>query len=124
MARPSPYSEQTRTAIVDAAVGERKSGKSWNDALDAAKKAGYKGKLQYLVKMVRGSGAGGIRTRGRKRGRPAGKPVHRAMNNVRAGGLGSIENIVNSMVEERLKKTINSAVSALEQATRELKRLS
>jgi hypothetical protein len=74
--------------------------------------------------MVRGSGAGGIRTRGRKRGRPAGKPVHRAMNNVRAGGLGSIENIVNSMVEERLKKTINSAVSALEQATRELKRLS
>jgi hypothetical protein len=37
MARPSPYSEQTRTAIVDAAVGERKSGKSWNDALDAAK---------------------------------------------------------------------------------------
>lgn len=122
MARPSPYDEQTRTAIVTAAVGARKGGKSWNDALDAAKEAGYKGKLQYLVKMVRGSGAGGIRTRGRKRGRPAGKTAAKATNG-RTAGLGSIESIVNTMVEERIRKSIDSAVSALEGATRELKRL-
>jgi hypothetical protein len=121
MARPSPYDAKTRQAIIDAAVGARSGGKKWSDAYEAAKGEGYKGGLQYLMKMIRGSGASGGGKRGRRRGRkPGPRPGARATT---GSGLGSIEAIVNRMVEARLQSSVRKAVAALERAAAELRKL-
>ena len=124
MARPSPYDEKTRQAIIDAAVGARKEGLKWSDALKAAEAQGYKGGPQYLVKLIRSAGALPAGRRrggrpGRKPGRRPGRPAGAAAGN----GLNSIESIVERMVEARVKSTVAKAVAALERATDELRKL-
>jgi hypothetical protein len=117
MARPSPYDDKTKQAIIHAALKARAEGRKWNEAYEAAKGEGYKGGLQYLVKMIRGSGASG--KRGRRRGR---KPGPRPGASPGAG-LGSINSIVDRMVESRVQAAIKKAVVALERAAHELKKL-
>jgi hypothetical protein len=46
------YDQETRTAIVEAALAQRKAGKPWADALAAAQAAGFRGKLPRLVRFV------------------------------------------------------------------------
>ncbi len=65
MARPSPYSNEQRSAIIQAAIAAKKDGK-WADGLEAAKGAGFKGGLPYLMKMIRGPGK--PKAAGRQRG--------------------------------------------------------
>ena len=125
MARPSPYDDKTKQAIIHAALNARAEGKKWNEAYEAAKGEGFKGGLQYLVKMIRGSGASG--KRGRRRGRTPG-PRASAPSKARAragasAGLGSINSIVARMVESRVQAAIKKAVAALKRAAHELKKL-
>src|SRR5476651_784434 len=99
--RKSPYDAETKAAILKAAADARGAGKSWADALDAAKAVGYKGSLQYLMKTARDSGAVKVKARRKRRktsaapavkvakrgpGRPA--KVAAAAN---AAGFGDIE---------------------------------
>ena len=49
MPRPSPYTPEQKTAILDAVKAAREVGK-WPDALKAAEEAGHKGGFQYLMK--------------------------------------------------------------------------
>lgn len=116
MARPSPYDEATRAAIIEAAVAARKDGKKWGEAFSAAQECGYKGGQQYLVKMIRGSVSGVIKSR-KRRGKP-GRPAK-----VAGSGLGSIQSIVDSMVEARISTVLDGAIAALEGAAKELKSL-
>jgi hypothetical protein len=122
MARPSPYDDKTKQAIIHAALNARAEGKKWGEAYEAAKGEGFKGGLQYLVKMIRGSGAKGAR-RGRRPGRKPGPRAGRPAASVGGAGLGSIETIVNRMVEARVGAAVSKAVAALERAAQELKRL-
>ena len=118
MARPSPYDEQTKQAIIEAAVSARKEGLKWNEAFSAAQEKGYKGGLQYLVKLIRSTGAAPTgKRRGRKPGRPAatakvkagkrgpGRPSKKSAS-TGGPGLNSIETIVDRMVEARVQKTV------------------
>ena len=126
MARPSPYDDKTKAAIIQAAVDARKDGKQWGDALSAAKEAGYTGGQQYLVKMIRGSGASGaIKPRGKGRGKlgrlvgtKRGRP-----GKTHGSGLGSIQTIVDKMVAARIATVLNEAVATLESAAKDLRAL-
>ena len=129
--RKSPYDAETKAAILKAAADARGAGKSWAEALDAAKAAGYKGSLQYLVKMARGSGA--VKVKGRRKrqnasvapavkkakGKP-GRPAKVARANNAGAGLGDIEKIVAAMVEARVGAAVNQAIAALENVIGEL----
>ena len=146
MPRPSPYTEAQKAAILDAVKSGRKAGKKWPEIHAAATEAGYKGGLQYLMKLA--SNAGAVRgRRGRKvgtavkvataaaakgkRGRPKGsKNVKRAPGRPKAVaaagngvGLGAIDKIVAQMVEQRVGVAVTKAVEALEAAARELSAL-
>ena len=130
MARPSPYDDQTKAAIIQAAVDARKEGKQWGEALSAAKNAGYKGGQQYLVKMIRGSGASGaIKARGKRRGKPGrpsgakrrGRPAK--ATKAAGSGLGAIQGIVDKMVAARIATVLQEAVATLESAAKELNAL-
>ena len=51
--KPKRYEPQVKAAIIAAVHEARKSGQKWTDALEAAKKAGYKGTEGGLVQFVR-----------------------------------------------------------------------
>ena len=141
MPRPSPYTDKQKSAILEAVKAGRKSGKKWPEIHAAATEAGFKGGLQYLMKMARKSGAvRGRRRRGkpaaaattakRKPGRPMGSKnaVKRGPGRPRAvavagngAGLAGIEAIVERMVEQRVGAKIGAAVRALEIAAGELR---
>lgn len=54
MPRPSPYTAEQKTSIIEAAIAAKAAG-NWNDALSAAKDAGYTGKVAYLKLLIRGT---------------------------------------------------------------------
>ena len=131
MARPSPYDDKQKAAILAAVASGRKSGKKWPEVLKAAEAEGYKGGLAYLMKLSRAPGAiKGRRRRGRV-GRPKG-----SRNAVKRGpgwpkgaastsgvGLSQIDAIVAGMVEQRVRSAIGQAIKALDLAAETLKKL-
>ncbi len=146
MPRTSPYTDEQKSAIIEAVKTARKTG-SWPDALKAAKDAGYKGQLQYLMKFAGGKkqqksskavkpaapGKAEAPVAAKKKaGRPKGsknavkkgpgrpKGAATAMN---VAGLDGIEAIVSRMVEQQVGAKIGAAVKALEQTVEELKTL-
>jgi len=118
MARPSPYTEGQKTAILDAVKAARKTG-TWPDALKAAKEAGFKGKLPYLMKFA----GGGTRKGKRRMGRPKGSKTPPAAAIRNGSGLGAIDQIVERMVEQRVGVAVSRAVASLERAAKALKSL-
>ena len=96
------YDEATKTAIVSAALEARKAGKKWAEALQAAKEAGYRGKLISLVGFVKSPGQVG-----RKPGRPAKKAQAE-------GGLESIQEVIERLVKERVRAALDKAIGELE----------
>jgi len=136
MARPSPYTGAQKAKILEAVKTGRKTGKKWTEILEATKAEGYKGGLQYLMKMARKGGA--VRGRrkakaapakGKKIGRPKGSKnaVKRgpgrpkASVSAKGAGLGAIDNIVSKMVEARVAAAISKAIASLEHAAKALK---
>ena len=126
--RKSQYDAETKAAIIKATADARSAGKTWADALVAAKGAGYKGSLPYLMKTAQSSGAVKVRRRRRRKvvqpvvakrgpGRPAKKMGSNGM------GLGAIDRIVEQMVESRVSVAMKRAVVALEKAAAELRSL-
>ena len=141
MPRPSPYSAKQKSAILEAVKSGRKAGKKWSEIFETAKAEGFKGGLQYLVKMSRSAGAVRRRRKSSVATAPAataakrgpGRPkasknaVKRGPGRPRAAavagngsGLAGIEAIVKRMVEQRVRATVERAVRALEAAKGEL----
>ena len=98
------YDEATRSAIVNAAIGARKSGKKWPEALKAAKRAGYRGGLIALTGFV---------TRAGKTARKPGRPARKAQA---VGGLEPIQEIIERLVKERVRAALDRAITELERA--------
>lgn len=139
MPRRSPYTEEQKVNILEAVKSGGKAEKTWPEILIAATEVGYRGGLHYLMKMA--SNAGAVR-RKRKSGKVA-KPVvvakgkrgrpRESKNSVKRGaripnvaagtGLGEIDKIVATMVEQRVAKAISRAVASVEQATNALRNL-
>jgi hypothetical protein len=144
--RQSQYSDEQKSAFIDAVKNGRKADASWSEILEATKTQGYKGSLPYLKILAAKGGAlntrrdklrktlkslpylkkmgmyTGFETEPKKRGRPKGsKNAKSAASN--GAGLGDIERIVAGMVETRVKASIGQAIKALETAARELQSL-
>jgi len=96
------YDEATRATIVSAALGARKTGKKWPEALQAAKAAGYRGGLIALTGFVTRAGK-----MARKPGRPAGQG---------ARGLEPIQEIIERLVKERVRAALDRAIGELRKA--------
>lgn len=97
------YKPELKAKIISAAKEARSAGKSWNDAHNAAKEAGYKGSLNGLAAMVTKAG-GKVKVKG-KRGRKAGKRTYAKSD--------PITKFVNQMVEQKLKERVKAAIRAL-----------
>jgi hypothetical protein len=106
------YNSKTKAAIINAAVKARRQKKTWLEAFEAAKKAGYAGSLQGITKMIRAlrlkgelKGKKGVfRRRGRRGRKPGG------------GKVSSIETMVAGLVKARVRAVLDSALSALQKA--------
>ena len=126
--RKSQYDPETKAAIIKATADARSAGKTWADALDAAKSAGFKGSLPYLMKTAQTSGAVKVRRMRRRKagaltsakGKP-GRPAKKVGLN--GSGLGAIDTIVEQMVESRVSAAMKRAVVTLEKAAAELRSL-
>jgi hypothetical protein len=114
------YNPKTKAAILEAATAARRARKTWKQAFEAAKEAGYTGSVQALVKMMRAAG----KVRGR-RGRKAGRGPVAALVLVKRGpgrpakataGLGSIESMINKLVKEQVNGALDKAIAVLEKA--------
>ena len=126
--RKSQYDAETKAAIIKATADARSAGKTWAEALEAAKGAGYKGSLPYLMKTAQTSGTVKVRRRRRRKagpltvakpgpGRPAKAP------GLNGTGLGAIDRIVEQMVESRVSVAMKRAITTLEKAATELRSL-
>jgi len=101
------YDPKTKAAIVEAALAARKAGKTWAEAFQAGKEAGYNGSRLGLEQMVR-KASGKVPGR---RGRPA-----RAQAPEAAGGIPSVEALVEKIVEDRVRAVLDKAIADLKRA--------
>ena len=110
MPRVSPYSDDQKAAIIKAAKQAQRKG-SWQDGLKAAKEAGYKGGLPYLMKL-----AGGGKRRGRPKASSKSKIARVAAPSVNGNSMADIEKIVAAEVSRRLNAAKGAAIAALTSA--------
>jgi hypothetical protein len=112
VAKRTAYDAATKTAILEAAQGARKEGKTWKQAHEAATAAGYKGGEVSLMLFVRGQnkGAKPAGRRGRKPGRKPGRPAGTSA----PSGLSGIEAMIGQEVQKRMRSTIEGIISQLQ----------
>ena len=117
------YAKEIKAAFLSAAISARGQGKTWNEALAAAKEAGYTGSRQGIVKMIRstreakGKAAGRRRKRvGRPRGKRLGRPpgVRKAV--VGGGHYEPIQTMIDQLVKERVRGVLDRAIAELQKA--------
>lgn len=101
------YDETTKAAIVKAVADARNAGKKWPEALKAATAAGYRGGLVPLTLFVKRAGITAQKRRI--------VPQHRAVA-LTVGGLKSIEQMVERLVQERVHAALDRAISELKKA--------
>lgn len=105
------YDAETKSTILKVVSQARKSGRTWAQAHEAAKKLGYKGGLASLILFA------GRKSSGRGPGRPKGSTTKAKLVRTTLGGdLSEIDSIVARSVQTR----VNAAARA---AIRELKKL-
>jgi len=110
MPRVSPYSDEQKSAIIKSAKKAQRKG-NWQDGLKAAKDAGYKGGLGYLMKLV-----GGGKRRGRPKGSNKAKVASAVAPSVNGSSMAQIEKIVADEVSRRLNAAKGAAIAALTSA--------
>ena len=130
------YDPKVRAAFIAAAKAARIEGKPWAEVFTAAKKAGYTGTLQGIVKLLRDVAKKtgepvGIKWRKRKAGRKAAAvaakvaaaatPVTRGPGRPRKNatpvpaGNGSIEQMVAQLVSVRVRAALDEAIAVLQE---------
>jgi hypothetical protein len=111
------YDEATKASIMKAAADARAAGKTWNDAHDSAKAAGYQGSTQGIIKLLRASGKRKAKT-GRKPGRPVGSGKRKMKRKGRgpakvkhvAAPVASQSDDIAAMIEKLVKSRLNAAL--------------
>ena len=126
-----------KAAIIEAASNAREAGKSWPEALEAAKKAGYAGSLLGIARMIQSAQEKAVETAiSAKRGpgrppksatpakRGPGRPPKTAIPAKRGpgrppktqtSGLSGIEAMIENVVKERVSEAIERAIEVLQQ---------
>ena len=102
------YDPQTKAAIVAAALAARKDGKTWAEAFQAGKEAGYSGSLAGLEQMVR-------KASGKEPGR-RGRPPAKARAPEAPGGISSVEALIEKIVKDRVRAALDRAIAGLKRA--------
>ena len=109
------YDPKAKSAIIKAALKARRQKKTWLEAFEAAKQAGYSGSLQGITKMIRALRLKGklklrkaVNGRRGRRGRRGRKPG--------SGGVSSIEAMVASLVKVRVRAVLDSTIAELQKA--------
>lgn len=126
------YSDDERTAILEAVRNARKKKIKWPDILPLAKVQGFKGALGALQAFTAkgklrgrkvGAKVGRPKSGGRGPGRPKGSTnklfsfmVGNGMKPTVAGGLAGIEIIVRREVDARLRNARDAAINAFNAA--------
>jgi hypothetical protein len=120
------YKPAVKAAIISAVQEARKAKKTWAEAHAAAMEAGFKGRVQNLMRMINRAGVKVAKRRGRKPGRkPAAAPIQkrgpgrpRKAKVGRPKGVGSIEAMIERLVIERVRGVLDRAIAVLERAKR------
>lgn len=126
------YDPKIKAAFISAAIVARSAGKTWNEALDAAKAEGYTGSRQGILKMIgdegkrKGKGKRGrkpgVRTskpgvRGRKKGL-RGRRKSRGASLAAAVGthFEPIQAMIDKIVQDRVRGVLDRAIAELQNA--------
>src|SRR5688572_9830547 len=123
MPKGTPYDPAVKKRIIAATQSARSGGKSWKEAFAAAKGAGYKGTQGGLVQMMLSASGKKARPKGGKRGRPAvkkGSSGKAARGSSIASLLGgrSLDALVEKLVAERVRETVDRMMGQLQKARR------
>jgi hypothetical protein len=102
------YDPRTKAAIIEAALAARKNGKTWAEAFQAGKEAGYNGSRLGLEQMVR-------KASGKVPGR-RGRPSLKARAPEAPGGISSVEALVEKIVQDRVRAALDGAIADLQRA--------
>ena len=106
------YTKSTRDSFMRAANDARANGKTWMEAYDAAKAAGYEGSLQGISKMARSSDE--PRKAKSKRGkRRVGRPRKSHIVSTPSYGLDALQRTIHGLVEQRVRAALDHAIGAL-----------
>jgi len=101
------YDRKTKAAVVEAALAARKAGRSWAEAFQAGREAGYNGSQPGLEQMVRKVG-------GRKPGRRGRPPGSKNKSSVTAGGdVSSIGALIEELVQSRIRSVLDKVIADL-----------
>ena len=104
------YDPQTKAAIIEAALAARKDGKTWAEAFQAGKEAGYDGSRLGLEQMVRKVG-------GKKPGRRGRPPGSKNKSSVTAGAdVSSIGALIEKIVQDRVRAALDGVIADLKRA--------
>jgi hypothetical protein len=129
------YKPKVKAAIIEAVQAARKAKKTWPEAHAAAKEAGFKGRVQNLMRMVNRAGVKVAKRRGRKPGRkPAAVPTQAKRGpgrppkakrgpgrppKAKVGrpkGVGSIEAMIGRLVKQQVNGVLDKAIAVLKAA--------
>jgi len=102
------YDPQTKAAIIEAALAARKGGKTWADAFQAGKAAGYNGSQLGLEQMVR-------KARGKVPGR-RGRRARAQVPEAAGGAVSSIGALIERIVKDRVRAALDRAIADLKRA--------
>ena len=107
------YDAATKAVIVKAALAARKAGKTWPQALEAARAAGFRAKVPRLIRFVQ-SASKAAKKAVRKAARKARAP--RTAAPARGSGLKVLESTLGKIVEDRVRTALDKAIAALQRA--------
>ncbi len=127
------YDPETKAAIIDATVTARSAGKSWAEAFEVAKEAGYSGTGPALEQMIRVASKKSevkaeveaepaAQAAPRKRGRPKGSKnaakAKRQVTSEDASGLSQVQNILAKEVRAQVNAALGEAIAQLQKLIR------
>jgi len=108
------YDTATKAAIIQAAVAARKAGKTWPQALEAAKAAGFRAKVPRLIRFVQ-SASQAARKPVRKAAAKT-RPAKAAAPAAPASDLKVLEATLSGIVTQRVRAVLDDAIAVLQRA--------
>ncbi|MCY3017671.1 MAG: hypothetical protein NTW87_01390 [Planctomycetota bacterium] len=108
------YDAATKAAIIKAAVAARRAGKTWPQALEVAKAAGFRGKGPRLIRFVQSASKAAKKPV--RKAAPKARPAKAAAPAAPTSDLKVLEATLSGIVKQRVRGVLDAAIAVLQRA--------
>jgi len=108
------YDAAAKAAIIKAALAARKAGKTWPQALEAAKAAGFRAKVPRLIRFVQSASKAAKKLV--RRAAPKVRAAKAAAPAAPASDLKVLESTLSRIVKDRVLAVLDDAIAVLQRA--------